>query len=120
MDMRKAMLSVLAALLAAFAAGAYEVTSSTKIVVPDMDKTGVGAALKAAATALRLDIEEATGLTLPVVEASQAGDAAGAIMIGEKFAADEGIAPPDLRFFDNVIAEKGGRLFLFGHDYLRT
>lgn len=116
MDMRKAMLSVLAALLAAFAAGAYEVTSSTKIVVPDMDKTGVGAALKAAATALRLDIEESTGLTLPVVEASQAGDAAGAIMIGEKFAADEGIAPPDLRFFDNVIAEKGGRLFLFGHD----
>ena len=71
--MRKAMLSVLAALLAAFAAGAYEVTSSTKIVVPDMDKTGVGAALKAAATALRLDIEEATGLTLPVVRRRRPG-----------------------------------------------
>ena len=108
-------------LLAALAAGiwtasAYEVTPQTKIVIPDMDRTGVGAALKEAATELRMDVEEATGWKLDVVEASKAGDTAGAILIGEPFAAAAGLVPDDLRFFDNVIAEKGGRLYLFGHD----
>ena len=103
-------------LAAVLASGAYEVTQSTRIVIPDKDPVGIGSALKAAARELSLDIEEATGWRLPVVEASKAGDTSGAIMIGEKFAAEEGLVPPDLKFFDNVIAEKGGRLFLFGHD----
>lgn len=103
-------------LAAAMSAVAYEVSPGTKIVVPDKDTTGISSALKVAASELRADIEEATGWKLSVVEASKAGDTAGAIMIGEKFAAEAGLVPPDLRFFDNVIAEKGGRLYLFGHD----
>ncbi len=109
-------MSAILTLAAALVAGAYEVTPRTKIVIPGTDRTGVGAALKEAANELRLDVEEATGWKLEVVEAAKAGDTAGAIMIGEKFAAEAGLVPPDLRFFDNVIAEKGGRLYLFGHD----
>ena len=112
----KVILSVASAWVAVLTLAAYEVTPKTKIVIPDMDKTGVGSALKAAARELSLDIEEATGWKISVVEAAKAGDTAGAILIGEKFAADEGLVPPDLKFFDNVIAEKGGRLYLFGHD----
>jgi len=108
-------LGVAAATLA-FAASAYEVTPRTKIVIPEMDKTGITAALKEAANELALDVEEATGWKLAVVEAAKAGDTAGAILIGEKFAADAGLVPNDLKDFDNVIAEKGGRLYLFGHD----
>lgn len=108
--------SAIFALAAVLAASAYEVTPQTKIVIPDMDRTGVGAALKEAANELRLDIEEATGWKLAVAEAAKAGDTSGAILIGEKFAAEAGLVPPDLKFFDNVIAEKGGRLYLFGHD----
>ena len=112
------MRAFLAAALAAvtWAASAYEVTPRTKIVIPDMDQTGVGAALMEAATELRTDVEEATGWKLDVVEAAKAGDTAGAILIGEPFAAAAGLVPDDLRFFDHVIAEKGGRLYLFGHD----
>ena len=100
----------------AASAFAYEITPTTKIVIPDMDRTGVGAALREAANELRMDVEEATGWKLPVAEASKAGDTAGAILIGEPFAAEAGLVPDDLRFFDNVIAEKDGRLYLFGHD----
>jgi len=112
----KVILSVASAWVTVMALAAYEVTPKTKIVIPDMDKAGVGSALKAAARELSLDIEESTGWKLPVAEASTAGDLAGAILIGETFAADAGLVPPDLKFFDNVIAEKGGQLYLFGHD----
>lgn len=112
----KTILLAVAALSAAMAASAYEVTPNTKIVIPDIDKTGVGAALKAAAAELQLDVEEATGWKLAVVEGSRAGDTAGAILIGERFAAEAGLVPDGLRNFDNVIAERGGRLYLFGHD----
>ena len=114
--MQRKALTVALMLVAVLSAVAYEVTPKTKIVIPDKDKTGVVAALKEAANELRLDIEEATGWKLDVVEASKAGDKAGAILIGEKFAAEAGLVPPDLKFFDNVMAEKGGRLYLFGHD----
>ena len=112
----KTILLAVAAVSAAMAASAYEVTPNTKIVIPDIDKTGVGAALKAAAAELQLDVEEATGWKLAVVEGSRAGDTAGAILIGERFAAEAGLVPDGLRNFDNVIAERGGRLYLFGHD----
>ncbi len=113
---KKAQLFASACMVAVLAACAYDLTPKTKIVVPGMDRTGVVSALREAANELRLDIEEATGWKLDVVEASKAIDTAGAILIGEKFAAEAGLVPPDLKFFDNVIAEKGGRLYLFGHD----
>ena len=112
----RATLTISVVVAAIFAACAYEVTPRTKIVIPEMDKAGVVKFLRDAAHELRLDVEEATGWTLPVVTASKAGDTTGAIMIGEAFAAEAGLVPPDLKFFDNVIAEKGGRLYLFGHD----
>ena len=112
------MKSVISGVIVAVAsvAAAFEVTPRTKIVIPDMDRTGVGAALREAANELRMDVEEATGWKLEVLEAVKAGDTTGAVLIGEKFAAEAGLVPNDLRFFDNVIAEKGGKLYLFGHD----
>ena len=115
-SLMKALLPIVVTLVAVLGTSAYEVTPKTKIVIPDKDETGVVAALKTAAKELRLDIEEATGWKLQVVEEAKVGDTAGAILIGEKFASDAGLVPPDLKFFDNVIAEKGGRLYLFGHD----
>lgn len=112
----KILLSSFVVLTLAFASAAYEVRPDTKIVIPDMEKSGIVAALKDAAMELSLDIEEATGWKLAVVEASKAGNTQGAILIGEKFAAEAGLVPKDLKFFDNVIAEKNGRLYLFGHD----
>ncbi len=112
----KTIFSAVVAMSVAIAGVAYDVTPNTKIIIPDLDKTGVGAALKDAATELQLDIEESTGWRLVVVEDSLAGDTAGAILIGEKFAVEAGLVPDDLRNFDNVIAERDGRLYLFGHD----
>lgn len=115
MRLKKIILAAVA-VVAALTASAYEVTPQTKIIIPNMDRTGIGDALKEAATELRMDIEEAMGWKLDVIEAARAGDTLGAILIGEPFAAAVGLVPKDLRFFDNVIAEKDGRLYLFGHD----
>ena len=84
----KILLSSFVVLTLAFASAAYEVRPDTKIVIPDMEKSGIVAALKDAAMELSLDIEEATGWKLAVVEASKAGNTQGAILIGEKFAAE--------------------------------
>jgi len=64
----KTIFSAVVAMSVAMAGVAYDVTPNTKIIIPGLDKTGVGAALKDAATELQLDIEEATGWKLVVVE----------------------------------------------------
>ena len=104
-----------AALAAVFAAHAAVIGPEWRIVVPDRETTGVSAAIAKAAEALADDLEEGTGLRIPVVAKSKAG-AGRAIYIGGEFAAAKGLVPGDLATFDNVIAERDGDIYLFGND----
>ena len=104
-----------AALAAAFAAPAAVIGPAWRIVVPDRETTGVSAAIARAAEALADDLEEGTGLRIPVVAKSKAG-AGRAIYVGGEFAAAKGLVPWDLATFDNVIAERDGDIYLFGND----
>ena len=54
MRLKKIILAAVA-VVAALTASAYEVTPQTKIIIPNMDRTGIGDALKEAATELRMD-----------------------------------------------------------------
>ncbi len=95
---------------------AFTVRDGTKIIVPDAERVGIARAIGDAANELAANIKESTGIAVKVFPAGKAGDAKGAIFIGEQFAANVGLVPKDLRDFYNVIAEKDGSLYLFGHD----
>jgi len=110
---RRAAFALGAGLFASIA-GAVEVGRDWQIVYPDAGEAVVRGSLRAAAEEISRDIAEATGFTLPVVPASQAKSPA--IRLGETAAAAAGLMPADMRAFQNVIAEKGGDIFLFGRD----
>ena len=84
------------------------------IAYPESGSKDVNRALLAAAEEVRRDIAEATGVKLKTVPASKAK--APAIWIGAEFAENAGLNLVDLKWYDNVIAEKGGSIYLFGND----
>ena len=74
----------------------------------------LGQTLKIAAEEVADDINEATGLNLKAVPASEAK--APAIWIGAEAAKKAGLDLAGMEWYDNAIAEKGGSLYLFGND----
>jgi len=115
--MNRILLTVMTGAFAA-AAQAVTITDAYRIVVPDPEPTGMSRALGEGARALAHDLEEGAGLKLAVVTASKAGKGP-AIWIGTEFAARDGLLPTgtdELVEFENVIAEKGGSVYLFGVD----
>ena len=84
------------------------------VVYPESGSKDVNRVLKIAAEEVQNDINEATGLKIAAVPASKAKKPA--IYIGAEFAEKAGFDLSDLKWFDNVIAEKGGCLYLFGRD----
>ena len=102
-------------------AASVEITPDYAIVVPDARPDDVPKHLAAVARELAHDIEESTGMRLPVVSAKDARPNAKCIYIGETFAEREGLLPKDrpLENFDSAVAEKDGSVYLFGHDRTR-
>ena len=110
---------VLALVALSSAASAVTVDGSYRIVIPDDDKTGLSSAIREAARALQHDIEESTGLKLAVVTASRHVKGERAIFLGPVFAEMAGLMPSgekSLRHFENIRAEKGGDIYIFGAD----
>ncbi|MGN0834164.1 MAG: DUF4838 domain-containing protein [Kiritimatiellia bacterium] len=95
---------------------AYALTigSDWRIVVPADGDPGVRAAICAAASELQEDLRLGAGLELPVVGPDKAG--APAIHLGADAAAKAGFDLSGLAYHDNVVAEKGGSVYLFGPD----
>ena len=102
-------------------AASVEITPDYAIVVPDARPDDVPKHLAAVARELAHDIEESTGMRLPVVSAKDVHPKAKGLYIGEMFAEREGLLPKDrpLENFDYVVAEKDGSIYLFGHDRTR-
>lgn len=117
---RKTMLTALGALLLT-GAQAVTITPDYAIAVPDPVAKDIPEFLGKAAVELAHDIREATGLDLKVVPAKDVRPDGKYIYIGEGFAAKAGLVPKDrpLVGMDNVVAEKGGSVYLFGHDRTR-
>ena len=108
-------LLTIAALAACARAWGLTLSPETKIVVPDEDKTGVSAAIMQAGREIAKNVREATGMKLEVIPASRhAGGKA--IYLGADAAAKAGLSAEGLRNYDNVIAEKGGSVYLYGLD----
>ena len=84
------------------------------VAYPQEGSKEVNSALRFAAEEVADDINEATGLKLKAVPASKAK--APAIWIGAAFAKKAGFDLSDLKWYDNVIAERGGSIYLFGND----
>ena len=84
------------------------------VAYPQEGSKEVNSALRVAAEEVADDINEATGLKLKAVPASKAK--APAIWIGAAFAKKAGFDLSGLKWYDNVIAEKGGSIYLFGND----
>ena len=114
--MKSKLLSFGAAVSLAAVASAVTVDKNWSIVIPDKDDTGVSRANREAVYELAEAFEEGVGLKLPVVERSKFKGGP-ALHIGEASAKAAGLPTGDLRLFDNVIAEKGGSIYLYGHDH---
>ena len=84
------------------------------VAYPESGSKEVNRVLKIAAEEVRDDIKEATGLRLMAVPESKAKSPA--IYIGAEFAKKAGFDLSDLKWYDNVIAEKDGSIYLFGND----
>lgn len=107
---------LISALAVALRVAAFTLTPETFIAIPDDDHTGVSAAIEVAAHDLATNVFESTGLRLKVLTAGKIDKLRNAMAIGETFAVQAGLRTDDLKNFDNVIAEKDGVLYLFGHD----
>ena len=94
--------------------GAATVGPEWCVAYPDSGSADVNAALKAIAEEVRADVNEATGLKLEAVPASKAK--APAIYIGAEFATKAGFDLSGLTWYDNVVAERDGSIYLFGND----
>lgn len=95
---------------------AFQVTTETRILLPEQDAEGVCRAMNEAALALAEHIEESVGIRPQISYAGEGVVPRGSICIGEELAARVKLVPDDLVDFHNVIAEKNGSLYLFGHD----
>lgn len=99
------------------AAQAVTVDGNWKIVVPPHETSGLSLSLRKCAESFAMAFRESTGLDLKVVAADKATNGVPAIYLGEAAADAAGIRlERPLERFDNVIAEKGGSVYLFGHD----
>ena len=114
---------VAAAVLSAMcAASAAVIDGSYRIVVPKKRPLGVQNALEQAGKELVSALKEGAGLDVEVVWSSDFKGAmrkSPAIFLGADAAEKAGVMPADLKGFGNVIAEKGGNLYLFGRDVQR-
>lgn len=108
-------MGLLAAALAAGAAGAVTLDSSYVIVKPDAGPSCIDAALGEAAGVLARSLKEGAGLDVKVVKAS-AFRGGKAIRLGAKAATEAGIDLSAYRHFDNLIAERDGSVYLCGND----
>ena len=107
---------------AAFASSAAVIDGSYHIVVPKKRPLGVQNALEQAGKELASALKEGAGLDVEVVWSSDFKGAmrkSPAIFLGADAAVKAGVMPADLKGFGNVIAEKGGNLYLFGRDVQR-
>lgn len=96
------------------ALAAVTIDGSWKIVAPEREETGVSAAIESAAKELASGLCASTGLDLEVVRGERGTSPA--IRLGVAAAAKAGFDTKDLLWFDNVIAEKDGDLYIFGND----
>ncbi len=108
-------LIIIAAVAACARAWGLTLSPETKIVVPDDDRTGVSAAIGEAGREIAKNVREATGMKLAVLPASRHSGGA-AIYLGADAARKAGLSTEGLSFFANVVAEKGGSVYLFGND----
>ena len=114
--MKKRTLFCLATVAALSFAQAVTLDANWEIVVPSTSETsGLAHWLNRASKGVADAIKEATGLVLPVV--TQHADGKPALFVGEEAARAAGVMPErPLEGFSNMIVEKGGNLYLFGHD----
>ena len=103
-----------AATLAAAPLAAVTVGPEWCVAYPVGVPDDLGQTLKIAAEEVADDINEATGLSLKAVPASEAK--APAIWIGAEAAKKAGLDLSGMKWYDNAIAEKGGSIYLFGND----
>ena len=112
----KGRIAVAVALCAAsFTAAAVVVDSSYTIVLPDYERSGIGAELCRAADTLKAALKEGAGLELQI-QTTKKFKGGRAIYIGEAAAKRAGLVPSDMKDFSSVIAEKGGDIYVFGCD----
>ena len=104
-----------ASCLTALSCCAATIDKTYAIVVPDRDGRGVNAIIEKEARKLKAAFKEGAGLSLPIVSAG-AFKGGRAIYIGEAAAKKAGLVPADMKDFSSVVAEKGGDIYLFGHD----
>lgn len=95
---------------------AWEFGGDVRIVVPDPEPTGCAQALAVAGERLANGFADALGAKVAVHETSKAPKGGRTIYLGGVFAASAGLMPADMRTYSNVIAEKGGDIYLFGAD----
>lgn len=93
------------------------IDANWEVVVPAHEPSGLPSSLRKCADAFVRAVSESTGLNLKVVAADKATSGKPGVYLGEAAAIGAGIAlDSPLERFDNVIAEKGGSIYLFGHD----
>ena len=117
----KRTITVIAALAATMCtASAAVIDGRCSIVVGDNigDKVGVASCLYTAAQALADGIGEATGRKPQIVKAQYLKAVKGPkILIGAEIAKAAGLFPKEgMTAMENVVAEKGGDIYLFGND----
>lgn len=112
--MKIEMLSAAVAVMAAGTLAAVTVGPDWCVAYPESGSKDVNRVLRIVADEVREDINEATGLNIKVLPASKAKSPA--IYIGAEFAEKAGFDLSGLKWYDNVIAEKGGDIYLFGND----
>ena len=112
--MKIKMLAISAAALMVAPLAAVTVGPEWCVAYPESGSKDVNRALRIAAEEVRDDLNEATALKLKAVPASQAKPPA--IYVGAEFAKLAGLDLSRLKWYDNVIAEKGGNIYLFGND----
>ena len=101
--------------LAILSAQAVTIGPKWSIVIPEKEESGVSAALEELGKNIRYVVKESVGYDLKVVSAS-AFKGGRAIYLGAAAAEGARLMPDDLKGYENVIAEKNGDIYLFGHD----
>ena len=97
--------------------GAAVVADGTDVVIP-AGNGGVERSLREAAETLARAYAEATGGKLRVVTAERHDPAAKAVFLGRAAAEKAGFDLAGFKAMENVVAEKGGSVYLFGNDRL--
>ncbi len=104
------------------AASATVIDGSCRIVIPKKRPLGVQNALEQAGRELSAALKEGAGIDVEVVWSNDfKGEMkkSPAIFLGAGAAEKAGVMPADLKGFENMIAEKGGNVYLFGRDVQR-